>query len=97
MFCIEVAFVKKTLLSWFNKKFAQQFKQLSQADILKFQKEKPLDYGNNKCMICKMPIRVSASTPQKADPDMTYEDFIIRYEYKFIRNIYTQEQFRLVR
>ena len=92
MFCIEVAFVKKTLLSWFNKKIAQQFKQLSQADILKFQQEKPLDYRNDKCMICKMPIRISATTSQKADPDMTFGDFIIRYEYKFIRNIYTQEQ-----
>ena len=89
MFCIEVAFVKKTLLSWFNKKIAQQFKQLSQDNILKFQREHPLDYRNGKCVICKTPIMVS---PQNPNPAMTYEDFIIRYEYKFIQNIYTQKQ-----
>ena len=39
-----------------------------------------------------MPIRISPSNPKTSDPDMTYGDFIIRYEYKFLKNIYTQEQ-----
>ena len=92
MFGIELAFVKKTLRSWFNKKIAPQFKQLQQADILKFQKEHPLTYNTDKCVICKMPISVSPTTPQKPNSEMTYGDFIICYKYKFIRNIYTEEQ-----
>ena len=71
MFCIEIAFVKKTLLSWFNKKIASQFKQIDNVKLLKHKQEKPLDYQNDTCVICKMPIRVSPTNPKKADPDMT--------------------------
>ena len=92
MFGIELAFAKKTLLSWFNKKITPQFKQLQQADILKFKKEHPLSYNTDKCVICKMPINVAPTSSPKPTSEMTYGDFIIRYEYKFIRNIYPQDQ-----
>ena len=92
MFGIELAFVKKTLLAWFNKKVSSQFKQLQQAVISKYEKEHPLSYNENKCVICKMLIRVGPTSPKKPNSEMTYGDFIVRYEYKFLRNIYTQEQ-----
>ena len=92
MFGNELAFVKKTLLSRFSKKIASQFKQLEQAVNLKYQKEHPLSYNKDKCTICKMPIRVAPTSPNKPNSEMTCGDYIVRYEYKFIRNIYTQEQ-----
>ena len=92
MFCIEIAFVKKTLLSWFNKKFASRFKEIDNVKKLRYKQQKPLDYQNDKCVIWKMPIRISPTNKKKSDPEMIYGDFIIRYEYKFLRNIYTQEQ-----
>ena len=91
MFGIELAFVKKTLLAWFNKKITSQFKQLEQTLILKYEKEHPFSWNDN-CVICKMPMRTIPSFPKKPNSGMSYGDFIIRYEYKFIRNIYTQEQ-----
>ena len=90
VFGIELAFVKKTLLVWLNKKVSSQFKQLQQADILNYEKEHPLSYNVHKCVICKMPIGVAPSSPEKLNSEMKYGDFIIRYEYKFLRNIYAR-------
>ena len=92
MFCVDIAFVKKTLLGWFNKKFTSQFKELNSREKMIYKQQNPLDFHNNKCVICKMPIRISPTNAKTLDPDMTYDDFIIRYEYKFLRNIYTQKQ-----
>ena len=92
MFCIEIAFVKKTLLSWFNKKFTARFKELTNDEKIKFKQQNPIDYQNNKCVICKMPLKIYPTNSKTTDPNMTYGDFIIRYEYKFLRNIYMQKE-----
>ena len=39
-----------------------------------------------------MPLRPIFSSPERPDSKMYYGDYIIRYEYKFLRNIYSQEQ-----
>ena len=65
MFCIEIAFVKKTLLSWFNKKFASRFKEIDNVKKLRYKQQKPLDYQNDKCVIWKMPIRISPTNKKK--------------------------------
>ena len=39
-----------------------------------------------------MPLRPIFSSPDRPDSKMYYGDYIIRYEYKFLRNIYSQEQ-----
>ena len=41
MFGIELAFVKKTLLAWFNKKVSAPFKRLEQDIIKKYKQENP--------------------------------------------------------
>ena len=92
MFCIEITFVKKTLLSWFNKKFTAQFKELNNDQKIRYKQQNPIDYQNGICVICKMPLKVSPTNPETEVQNMTYGDFIIRYEYKFLRNIYTQKQ-----
>ena len=42
MFGIELAFVKKTLLAWFNKKVSAAFKRLDQNIIKKIRTRKPI-------------------------------------------------------
>ena len=91
-FALKLPLLKKTLLSWFNRKFTSQFKELNSVRKIKYTQENPINYQNDKCVVCKMPIRISPSNPKTSDPDMAYGDFIIRYEYKFLKNIYTQEQ-----
>ena len=39
-----------------------------------------------------MPLRPIFSSPARPDSKMYYGDFIVRYEYKYLRNIYSQEQ-----
>ena len=39
-----------------------------------------------------MPLRPIFSSPERPDSKMYYGDYIVRYEYKFLRNIYSQEQ-----
>ena len=39
-----------------------------------------------------MPLRPIFSSPENPNSKMYYGDYIIRYEYKFLRNIYSQEQ-----
>ena len=86
MFGIELAFVKKTLLAWFNKKVSATFKR-------KILLKNPFCWSQERdCVICKMPVRPFFSSPDCPDSKMYYGDYIIRYEYKFLRNIYSQEQ-----
>ena len=93
MFGIELAFVKKTLLAWFNKKVSSPFKRLEQAVIQKYEKENPFCWSQErKCVICKLPMRTLITSPSHPDSEMDYGDYIVRYEYKFLRNIYSQDQ-----
>ena len=93
MFGIELAFVKKTLLAWLNKKVSAPFKRLEQAVIKKYEQENPFCWSQERdCVICKMPLRPIFSSPARPDSKMYYGDYIVRYEYKFLRNIYSQGQ-----
>ena len=95
MFCIDSALVKKTLLAWFNKKYASRFKEIGSFEKLQYRKNNPIDHETAKCVICKMPLKIEATNPKTPDQKMTYSDFIIRYEHKFLRNIYTTEQIQI--
>ena len=90
MFNIELALVKKTLLAWFNKKVSAPFKRLDEKTVQNYDKE--FSYENAKCSICKMPLRGNFSSPEIPNNKMYYGDFIIRYEYKFLKNIFSQEE-----
>ena len=93
MFGTELAFVKKTLLAWFNKKVSAPFKRLDDNIIKKYEQENPFCWSQERdCVICNMPLRPIFSSPEKPNSKMYYGDYIIRYEYKFLRNMYSQEQ-----
>ena len=67
------------------------FKRLDQDIIKKYEQENPFCWSQERdCVICKMPLRPIFSA--RPDSKMYYGDYIIRYEYKFLRNIYSQEQ-----
>ena len=56
MFGIELAFVKKTLLAWFNKKVSAPFKRLEQAVVKEYEQKNPFCLGQEReCVTCKMP------------------------------------------
>ena len=94
MFCIKTALVKKTLLAWFNKKYKSQFVELSSFSKMMYEKKNLINWRSDKCVICNMLLRVEPTSYLTIDEEMAYDDFIIRYEHKFIRNIYTLEQIK---
>ena len=94
MFCIKTALVKKTLLAWFNKKYKSQFVELSSFSKMMYEKKNLINWRSDKCVICNMLLRVEPTSYLTIDEEMANDDFIIRYEHKFIRNIYTLEQIK---
>ena len=94
MFCIESALVKKTILKWFNKKFKQQFVEMSPIKKLRYEKQNPVNWKTDKCVICQFPLKVEPTNFKTPDDEMSFGDFVIRYEHKFLRNIYTNEQIK---
>ena len=41
-----------------------------------------------------MPLRVELTNFRMPDDEMTYGDFVIRFEHRFITNIYASEQIK---
>ena len=41
-----------------------------------------------------MPLKIQPTSFETPEDEMTYGDFVIRFEHKFIRNIYTVEQIK---
>ena len=41
-----------------------------------------------------MPLKIETTSFETPDDEMTYGDFVIRFQHKFIRNIYTIEQIK---
>ena len=92
MFSIETVLVKKCLLKWFNRKFQQQFVNLSPIQQMHYESEIQINWKKDKCVICKLPLKVEPTNFKTPDDEMSYGGFIIRYEHKFLRNIYTEKQ-----
>ena len=95
MFSIESALVKKTLLRWFNQKFKQQFDKINPIQKLRYESTNPKKIKKkDKCAICKFPMKLEPTNFKTPDDEMSFGDFVIRYEHNFLRNIYTDEQIK---
>ena len=92
MFSIESALVKKTLLKWFSLKFKRTFTTINPMEKLKFESSNKIDWKKDKCVLCKFPVKLEPTNSLTPDSEMTYGDFIIRFEHKFLRNIFTEKQ-----
>ena len=90
MFCIECALVKKNI-DWFNKNYRTQYLEVNAFVKMQYERNNLVNWKNDKCILCKLPLRVEPTMP---DYEMTYGDFIICFEHKFIRNIYIISQIK---
>ena len=59
---------------------------------MRYEAKNKIDWKKNKCVICKFLMKLDPTNYLTADCQMTFGDFIIRYEHKFLRSIYTAEQ-----
>ena len=62
---------------------------------MQYRQNNPINYSTTKCVLCKMPLKIEPPNSKTPDPEMTYGDFIIRYEHKFLRNIYSIDQIKM--
>ena len=59
-----------------------------------YEQKNSINWEKDKCVICKMPLKIEPTSFEMPDDKMTYGDFVIRFEHKFIRNIYTSKQIK---
>ena len=85
-------FLKKALLKWFNTKIRRRFEKINLIQKLYFERSHSINWEKDKCVICKFPMKMEPTNYLTPDYKMTFGDFIIRYEHKFLRNIYTTEE-----
>ena len=90
MFSIELFFLKDTIIRWFNQKIKSS--NLVVNPILKAEFEKKaVDWSKDKCYLCQFKLDVMPTQFNISNSEMTFGDFVIRYEHKFLRNIFEPE------
>ena len=91
MFSIELKFASNCLLKWFyakNKKL-----ELSLQEKKDYEIKNPIDWENGLCEICTFPLDVKPSETAN-NKKITYGDFIIQKEHKFLRNVLSEEELK---
>ena len=88
MFPTELKFASDCLLKWFyskNKKIELSLEEKKNYEVIY-----PIDWENGKCEICTFPLHVKPSEKVNSEK-MSYGDFIIQKEHKFLRNVLSKE------
>ena len=57
-----------------------------------YEQKSPINWKKDKCVICKMPLKIEPTSFKMPGDEMSYGDFFIQFEHKFIRNIFTNEK-----
>ena len=81
-------------MRWFNQKFKQQFNKINPIQKLRYKSKHPINREKDNCVICKFPIKFEPTNFKTPDDEMSFGDFIICYEHKCLRNIYTDQQIK---
>ena len=82
------------MLDWFNKKYRTQYLEINAFAKMQYERNNPVNWRDDKCLLYKMPLRAEPTNFKTPDDEITYGDFLFRFEYKFKRNIYTSEQIK---
>ena len=94
MFCMESSLVKKTLLDWLNKRYRTQYLEINASVKVQYERNNPVNWRDDKCVSYKIPLRVEPTIFKMPENEMTYGDFVIHFEHKFIRKIYMSDQIK---
>ena len=80
------------MLKWFNAKFELNNLESSNSTKRKCEIENPIDSSRNCCCICPFHLEVNATKFDADNETMSFVDFIIFKEHKFLRNIFSSEE-----
>ena len=75
MFSIDLSLVKKTILSWFNRKIKSQHLEIDLLRKNKYKKEHPINWHKDKCLIGNFPLKIDPIGPDFPNKKMSYGDF----------------------
>ena len=92
MFTTELKFASDCLQSCFNAKFKSNNLELSNSAKRKYEIENPVDWSRDRCCIRPFPLEINASKFDADSQTMSYVDFMIFREHKFLRNIFSSEE-----
>ena len=92
---VELKFASNFLLKWFNRKFKIQNMEKDQKEKVTYEAFNPIEQQKTKCVICNFPRIINAKGSSVPANEMSYTDFYIRYEHKFLRNIYSKEELEM--
>ena len=92
MFSTEIKFAGDCLIKWFNKKFKSKNLELSNDVKRKYEIENPIDWIRGRCCICKFPHKINPTNFNATAEEMSYADFVIFKEHKFLRNIFSERE-----
>ena len=93
MFSTELKFASDCLIKWFHSKH-KNF-ELSIQEKREYEIENPIDWKKGKRHICNFPLHINPSNNVTTQNDeMSYGDFIIEKEHKFLRNIFSEEELK---
>ena len=92
MFATELKFAFDCLIIWFNAKYKSKNIVISNDLRRKYEIEHPIDYSKNHCCICTFPIEINPTMYDATKDQMSYADFNIFKEHKFLRNIFAEKE-----
>lgn len=90
-FVFEPKSVAAILLRWFNKKFNSQHLEIDLGRKVVYETKNPIKWDKDKYYICNFPIKINTKGPNIPVTEMSYTDFYIGFEHKFLRNIYSKK------
>ena len=80
------------MLKWLHKKFKRQYKKINPIEKLRFERSHQ-DWQKDKCVNCKL-LKMEPTNYLTPDNQMTFGNFIIRYEHKFLRKFILLNKFK---
>ena len=92
MFSTELKFASDCLINWFNLKSKKQNLEFRREKRRAYEIENPVDWKNDNCKICNFPLHINLTTFDVEKEKMSYGNFIIKKEHKFLRNIFSKEE-----
>ena len=92
MFTTQLKFAGDCLMRWFNARFKSQNLVLSNDVKRKYEIEHPIDRQTERYCICSFPIEINPKMSDATKDQMSYSDFIIQKEHKFLRNIFSAKE-----
>ena len=92
MFSTELKFASECLMSWFNSKFKNENLQLTNAEKRDYKIKNPINWESDCCCICTFPLEINPAASNSPKEKMSYADFVIAKEHKFLRNIFSEDE-----